>query len=405
MFSTLERWIRGGAIDRNSAVTLNEVSAGQEGVTGAGEERDVSPSLDHIWKLVDAVSHIVWSATAGGSLEYGNASWFRLVGGAIGEDVDLALGARLSAADHDRRSEEWLRALRLGESYEVEYRLESERTGRPRWYLERGTPVREPPGAALTGWVVIATPIDRSKRAEMELRSTLNGRDDFLAVLLHELRNPLAPIASALELLDRGGNDAGIVRTARATIRRQLQQITRLVDDLLDVSRASRGRLELHARSIELDEALEIAVESARTAIDLRRQCLTRTRMPQPIHLIADPVRLGQVLTNLLINASKYTQPGGHISVTAGQEKAAVWISVRDDGIGIAEEKIRELFQPFTQAEPLSAASGGGLGIGLALCRQLVELHGGTITAHSEGVGKGTEFVVRLPSGNQATQV
>lgn len=348
-------------------------------------------------RLAGTVSHLMWSATAGGILEYANAAWFRVVGGAPGTDVTIALAGKLHPEDRPRRAQQWLQALRLCETYELEYRLQAASGSGMRWYLEQGTPLRQSRDMGLAGWAVIATPIDRGRRVEEELRATLRSRDDFLATLSHELRNPLAPITSALDLLERNGRDGATVEIACATIRRQLQQVRRLVEDLLDVSRASRGRLELHPCVVDLERVMEIAVESARTVSGMRRQEVAWTRSPQPIQLVADPVRLVQVLTNLLINASKYTPPGGHIFLSAGEEDAAVWIRVRDDGIGIAPDKLKELFQPFTQAAPASPESGDGLGVGLALCRQLIELHGGTISAHSEGSGRGTEFVVRMP--------
>jgi signal transduction histidine kinase len=225
----------------------------------------------------------------------------------------------------------------------------------------------------------------------------LHRRDEFFATLLHELRNPLAPIANALDLLAGNVEDALSVNVARGIIQRQLHQLTRLVDDLLDVTRISHGNIELQRRTVDLAEVVAVAVESARPLIQLRQHSLTTAVCERPITLQADPVRLGQVLTNLLINAAKYTPSGGHISITMALDGAEATIRVRDNGIGIASEKLSEVFELFAQAAPRSSGSGGGLGVGLALAKQLVELHGGSISAYSEGSGRGSEFTIRLP--------
>jgi len=350
----------------------------------------------HISALMDSIPHLVWTMGTEGRLEWANGAWSRLVGDSVGADVDTSLALHLHPDDRGRRSEQWRRASHTDESYEIEYRL-SAPDGALHWYLECGTPARGELDGPVTGWAVISTPIEQRKRTEEELQASLQERDDFLAVLLHELRNPLAPIANALELLERGAGEVAVVKLARATVHRQLRQITRLVDDLLDVSRAARGRLALHVRPIDLDEVVETAIESARPMIELRNQVLTTSRCSSPIQVIADPVRLAQVLTNLLVNASKYTHAGGHISVIVGQDDSTVWMRVRDDGIGIAQEMIPQLFRLYSQVDPGSSSSAGGLGVGLAVARQLIELHGGTISARSEGVGRGTELEIRLP--------
>jgi len=350
----------------------------------------------HISGLLDSIPHLVWTMGTEGRLEWANAAWSRLVGDSVGADVAASLALHLHPDDRERRSEQWRCAARSCEPYEIEYRV-SAPDGALHWHLERGTPARSRSEEPITGWAVISTPIEQRKKTEEELQASLRERDDFLAVLLHELRNPLAPIANALELLERGAGEVAVVKLARATVHRQLRQITRLVDDLLDVSRAVRGRLALNVRPIDLDEVVETAVESARPMIECRNQILTTSKCSSPIHVTADPVRLAQVLTNLLVNASKYTQTGGHISVIVGQDDSAVWMRVRDDGIGIAREMLPQVFQLYTQADPDSRSSGGGLGVGLAVARQLIELHGGTISAHSEGVGRGTELEIRLP--------
>lgn len=357
------------------------------------------PARVHPASLIQAVHHIVWSTNAEGRLRFGNSAWSRLIGFPCGVDVEAALAARIHFSDRKRRSEQWQHALDSREPYEVEYRLELSEGKAPCWYLEQGTPVRVAEDGLPVGWAVIATPIGAGKRREEDLLAALRRRDDFFAVLLHELRNPLTPIAMALQLLDHGPGNTAMVGRACGIIQRQVHQLTRLVDDLLDISRIAQGDLELQTCDVDLQEVLDLAIETARPLVDLRNQVLAASKADRAIRMIADPVRLGQVLTNLLINAAKYTPPGGHISVCVQQEDGWVRIVVRDNGTGVAPERLAEIFQLFRHGTPNAAGGSGGLGVGLAVARQLVELHGGTIEARSEGIGKGTEFAIRLPRG------
>jgi signal transduction histidine kinase len=304
---------------------------------------------------------------------------------------------RLHANDQQRWCQNWRDALESGEPYEIEYRLQFEREP-AHCYLERGTPVRQAYGSKLESWLVTATRIDTQKRREEELFDMVARRDEFFAILLHELRNPLVPIANAVELLGANAANPSGVDAARGIIQRQLRQLTRLVEDLLDVSRLAHGNIDLRRCALDLTEVVTAAVEAAWPIIEMRQHELTLDAPPRSILVDGDPVRLTQVLTNLLINAAKYTPPGGHISLTAVQEGGVATIRVRDDGIGIAAEKLPIVFRLFSRATPTSSAAGSGLGVGLAVSKQLIELHGGSIFARSEGVGQGSEFTVRLPT-------
>lgn len=221
-------------------------------------------------------------------------------------------------------------------------------------------------------------------------------KDEFLAMLSHELRNPLAPISNAVHILRLGKNEEPLQQKARAVIERQLVQLTRLVDDLMEVSRITTGRVQLRLDRILVSGIVERAVESARPSIDQRRHELTVSLPPQPIWLNADASRLEQVIVNLLTNAAKYTDEGGHIWLTAQEDGSDCVLTVRDTGVGIAPELLPRVFDLFTQAERSLDRSQGGLGIGLALVQRLVELHGGKVAVASV-LGQGSEFVVRLP--------
>ena len=238
-----------------------------------------------------------------------------------------------------------------------------------------------------------------------ELAEADRRKDEFLATLAHELRNPLAPIRTAAELLKREGLPEGIARAARDIIERQALHMTRLVDDLLEVGRITHGELQLRKEAVELGAAVRWAVEATQPMLAEAGVTLEVDLPASPIYLEADPTRLVQIMVNLLGNAAKYTPRGGHAWLTGRRARGWVELSVRDDGIGIAREQLPKLFEMFSQAKPALERSGGGLGIGLALVRGLVERHGGSIEAKSEGPGRGAEFVVRLPAGQApATQ-
>jgi PAS domain S-box-containing protein len=246
---------------------------------------------------------------------------------------------------------------------------------------------------------VLGTNLDITERAQLEarLKDSNQQKDEFLATLAHELRNPLAPVRHALELMKRGANDAALVEKSRATMARQITHMVRLIDDLLDISRITRNRLELVPERAELAPILQHAVEACRPLCEQAGHTL-HVRWPDaPLALWADRTRLAQVFSNLLGNACKYTPAGGAIWLEADQSGGEVTVTVRDTGIGIEADMLRKVFDMFTQVDRSLERADGGLGIGLSLAMRLVEMHGGTIAAHSEGAGRGSRFVVRLP--------
>lgn len=265
------------------------------------------------------------------------------------------------------------------------------------------TPLREED--AVESVVVSVIDVSNRKRVEDVLRDADRRKDEFLAILAHELRNPLAPIRNALSLLHAAGEDREVFHTATDMIRRQLTQLVRLIDDLLDVSRISRGKLELRKERVELNSILDQAVEIARPATEMAHLQLTKALPVESVFLQADPVRLTQVISNLLNNACKFTGEGGRIEVSAERRGADVVVSVKDTGIGIPPDKLESIFEMFSQVDRPVGRHEGGLGIGLTLVRRLVEMHEGTIEARSEGLGKGSEFVVRLPIAVEAKSV
>ena len=293
------------------------------------------------------------------------------------------------------------RVLR-GEIVEFESEVPYESLG-PRFMHARYVPDTDGNGEVI-GWFASVTDITDRKHAEMriydlmaELKDADRRKDEFLAVLAHELRNPLAPLRNMLEIMKRAEGDGDLLRQAQRTMERQLGQLVPLVDDLIDVSRITRGKIELRKEHVELASIIHQAVEACLPLADGANQQMTVTLPPDPIFIHADPVRLVQVFSNILNNACKYSKPGDCISVTAERQGSDVTVTVTDTGMGIPPDKLSTVFEMFTQVDRTLERSQGGLGIGLTLVKRLVGMHGGTVTARSEGTGRGSEFAVRLP--------
>ena len=266
-----------------------------------------------------------------------------------------------------------------------------------------------------TGRIVGASKIARDITARKEseavlvaLKDALQDADlrknEFLATLAHELRNPLAAVCNSLQLLALDDSLSPTVVQIREIMDQQSKQMIRLVDDLLDASRISRGQIELRREVVELASVVGVAVQASRSYIDKAKHQLAITLPTKPVMLNADPIRLAQVLGNLLCNAAKYTPPGGQIWLSAQVVNDGVKLSVRDTGIGIKADVLPRIFDMFMQVESSKANAIGGLGIGLALAKKLVDLHDGRIEVVSEGEGKGTEFIVWLPASSLRKQ-
>jgi PAS domain S-box-containing protein len=268
--------------------------------------------------------------------------------------------------------------------------------GSIRWVLLRGRARAEAGGRELRMSGVALDMTDR-RRAEDGLRDADRQKDDFLALLAHELRNPLAPLRNGLQLLRRAEQRASRDRT-QEMMERQLGHMVRLIDDLLDVSRINRNKMELRLSRVLLAEAVASAVETARPLIESSRHQLELELPAEPVELDADLTRLVQVFANLLTNSAKYTDPGGRIRLSAARDGDQVVVTVRDTGIGIPREALGSVFDMFSQVDRSLERVTGGLGIGLALVRKLVEMHGGTVVASSDGPGRGSIFTVRLPA-------
>jgi signal transduction histidine kinase len=239
---------------------------------------------------------------------------------------------------------------------------------------------------------------EQLRQRAIELAESGRRKDEFLAILSHELRNPLSSLVMAVQLLGNPTVDDGQRESAQTTIERQVRIMTRLVDDLLDISRISRGKITLRKEPIDLSLAINGAVEATRPLFEENNHQLNHSLPPEAILVEGDPVRLEQVMVNLLTNAAKYTKPGGRVWVSAAVEDGEAFVRVRDNGVGIPTEMLESIFELFTQADSSTDRSlQWGMGVGLALVRSFVELHGGTIKASSPGPGRGSEFLIRLP--------
>ena len=294
------------------------------------------------------------------------------------------------------------RSIQQRRPYDVVYRTVSPVSDEEKWIRAIGRTFYASDGKAIR-FDGVTLDVTDQKKAEAELREVAaalseagHRKDEFLATLAHELRNPLAPMRNAVQLMNLS-TEQEVQSYARDMMERQLAQMVRLVDDLMDLSRITRGKVELRMDQVPLSDIVNNAVETSRPLIEQMGHRLNVKLPSQPVLLQADMTRMSQVFSNLLNNAAKYSESDGRIDLTAEVTGDSVVVRVRDQGIGIATDQLQRIFEMFTQVDRSLERSQGGLGIGLTLVRRLVEMHGGTVEVHSDGVGQGAEFIVQLP--------
>ena len=391
------RWIR--AIGR-AAYAADGTPVRFDGVTVDITKQKESEALlreqeAYFRYMADHAPAMLWVTDAEGRATYLSKQWYEYTGGT--PEQELGFGWLQNIHDEDRAATQdvFLGANARRVPFVLDYRLRR-RDGQYRWAVDAGVP-RFAATGEFEGFIGSVIDVHERKVVEQALSEADRRKDEFLATLAHELRNPLAPLLTALHLVQHANADGRMRERALPIMDRQVTQLVRLVDDLLDVSRITRGKLTLRLERVELARVLDGAVEAATASIAAQEHHID-VRLPEtPVFLKADPTRLSQVFQNLLNNAAKYTPRGGHIQVQVEVDDGRVNVRVVDSGIGFSPDAAESIFDMFVQAEESKEFAQGGLGIGLTLVRQLVIMHDGTITARSDGPGRGSEFEVTLP--------
>ncbi len=347
--------------------------------------------------LADNIAQLAWMTDETGYIHWYNRRWYEFTGTTL-EEMKGWGWQKVHHPEHLARVlEKFRRHLVLGEPWEDTFPLRR-RDGEYRWFLSRAFPLCDESGRVVS-WFGTNTDITAQRDAEQALREADRRKDEFIAILAHELRNPLAPVRTAVEILRRLAPDEPRISRARDAIDRQVSHMARLIDDLLDVSRISRGKLALKKGPCDVSAVARQMAEDYRPGVEAAGLTLSIETVGSPAWVEGDPVRLGQMVGNLLHNAIRFTEPGGRVEVRVQRNDAdgLALVSVTDSGVGIDPLLLSRLFDPFSQGEQDIARSKGGLGLGLALTKGLAELHGGGVAASSEGRGLGSTFTLRLP--------
>ena len=358
-------------------------------------EQRYRAAADQFTDLADSVNQLVWMAAPDGSIFWYNKRWYEYTGSTLEMMQGWGWQTVHDPQELPKVLERWRDCIARREPFDMVFPLKGA-DGQFRHFLTRVVPIKDAAGN-VTRWFGTNTDISEQRRAEAALRDANIRKDVFLATLSHELRNPLAPIRNAATFLAKPALTPESHERSRLIIVRQVRHMALLLDDLLDVSRITRGVFALKKESVGLQGLLAEALESARPLIDAKRHRVKLDWPSDPIEVEADPVRLVQIAANLLTNAAKYTDPEGVITFGVKTEGSEIILSVRDTGIGIAPDMLTAVFEMFSQVAPQQKRTEGGLGIGLALVKGLVELHGGKIEVRSDGLEKGSEFIVTLP--------
>ena len=387
----------------------------------AGEDAVISSALDvtgrkraeialreseeRFRELANSIDQFAWSCDPGGNVGWYNRRWYEYTGTSF-EQMQREGWKPVVHPEHYERVMAHLRScLNDGREWEDTFPLLGEH-GHYRWFLTRAVPVRDAFGR-IVRWIGTNTDVTESRQLQVALEQADRRKDEFLAMLAHELRNPLTPIANAAEaLLQIVASERSQERLLIGMVRRQAGQLARLIDDLLDVARITQGRIELRTQQVAIKSCIESAIEMVEPLVRARRQQLVLTLPLESVYVTGDRERLGQCISNLLVNAVKYTNPEGEIRVRHYSQDGQAVIEIVDTGVGISPELLPHIFELFVQGDRTLDRSQGGLGVGLAICKQLIEMHRGTVTARSEGVGRGATFEIRLPlaEASAATQ-
>ena len=358
-------------------------------------ERSLRASEERFRELANNIDQIVWTTDAHGQPTWYNDRWYELVDAPVEKMVDNGWHRLVHPAHIERIGKGFRAAVAAGALWEDTFPVLS-KSGEYRWFLVRALPIRAADGTVLR-WFGTNTDITAQRQLQDALTDADRRKDEFLAMLAHELRNPVAPIVNVAHVLARKLHEDSDARGLVAIVQRQAGHLARLLDDLLDVARITRGRIELRRETLNINDCIAVASETVEPLLRSGNHRLDMSRAPQELRVEGDRVRLTQSITNLLNNAAKYSEPGTAIQVRTFARDGMAAIEVRDEGRGIAPEVLPKIFELFAQGHRPLDRKSGGLGIGLSVCKQLIEMHGGTVSAHSEGVGKGATFTLMLP--------
>jgi PAS domain S-box-containing protein len=383
-------------IIHTSGETVGVVLVFRDFTTRRQAEQKLRESEERFRSMADAAPVLIWVAGPDKLCTWFNQGWLNFVGRSMDQELGTGWTESVHPDDLDSCIETYNSAFDNRIAFSMTYRMKRH-DGEYRWVLDSGIP-RHEPGGRFMGYIGCSIDITERQQAEEALHEASRRKDEFLAILSHELRNPLSPIRTAVTLLNSKGSPDPEMQHLRDTIDRQTKQLTRLLDDLMDVSRITSGKITLVKEPLDLRSAISSAVESVGPQMDTRKHQLKVNTPPEPVFVDGDLARLAQVFANLLSNAAKYSEEGKTITVTLEQSDAEAIFRVADEGIGISPDQISRIFEMFAQVDQSLERGQGGLGVGLSLAKKLVQLHGGQIEAKSEGLGKGSEFIVRLPT-------
>jgi two-component system CheB/CheR fusion protein len=392
-----DKWMaRRGKVQLDEAGKAVFVSGLLIDITAQKEAERALRTSEKLYRAIgESINYGVWVCDRDGGNIYASESFLRLVGFTQEQWSRLGWADMVHPEDAPATIAAWDDCVRTGNVWYREHRVRGA-DGHYHAVLSQGVPIRGEDGE-ISGWAGINLDISRLKLTEEALRLADRRKDEFLATLAHELRNPLAPVRHAVKILESKSLEEAKDQWARDVISRQVRRMALLLDDLLDVSRITQGRLDLKIETVSLDSLIEAAVETARPLIEAKRHRMIMKLPAVPVMLMVDPLRLSQSLSNLLTNGAKYMDDGGQITLSVMLSVDEITLSVKDTGIGLEPESLLHLFEMFSQVDSAIARSEGGLGIGLALVKGLIELHGGTIDARSAGPGLGSEFTIHLP--------
>ena len=350
-------------------------------------------------QLAELIPQIVWTAHADGAIDFINSKWLQYTASAADADHTRTWEAALYPEDAKRVKKVWRSVLETGQDFDSEMRLRRH-DGQYRWHVSRANPLHDANGK-IARWFGSFTDIHDQKTAQESLLTADKQKDEFLAILGHELRNPLAPVRTAAHVLQHELKDMPKLKRACDIIQRQTMHMTRIIDDLLDITRISKGKIVLRKEQVDLNDLVRRTTDDYRDELKASGATLTLHPASEPLWITADPTRICQVIGNVLHNAKKFTGEGGKITVqlsaTPRTDSAWAELIIRDTGIGMTQETITSIFEPFKQADHSIARAQGGLGLGLAMVKGIVEMHGGRVAATSKGLGYGSEITIQIP--------